>query len=93
MLLNEEMGTELGTDLETDGSFTPQRRGKLADPGRAQRLANNDGAFDGSFAGTARQRTEVYVKPWYLRGQYFTEEWADPSIWRAAVSVHHFSNE
>jgi hypothetical protein len=83
------LATDLGTRLEADDTLTPQCRGKLANAERAQRLANNDGAFDGSFAGTARQSIEVYVKPWYLRGQYFSEGWADPSIWRAAVSVHH----
>ncbi|KAJ9134660.1 Aquaporin-like protein [Pleurostoma richardsiae] len=46
---------------------------------------NRDGAFDGSFAGTARRKTQVYVRPWYRRRDYFTEGWTDASIWRAAT--------
>ncbi len=49
-------------------------------------MHSNDGAFDGSFAGTIRGNTELYVRPWYRRKEYFTEGWADASVWKAAVS-------
>jgi hypothetical protein len=46
-----------------------------------------DGAFQGSFAGTARDITVVYVRPWYRRRDYYLDGWRDAVIWRAAVGV------
>ncbi|KAK4157515.1 aquaporin-like protein [Chaetomidium leptoderma] len=44
-----------------------------------------DGAFEGSFAGTARDITVLHTRPWYRRQEYYLEGWSDPVIWRAAV--------
>ncbi|KAK3897224.1 aquaporin-like protein [Staphylotrichum tortipilum] len=44
-----------------------------------------DGAFQGSFAGTARDITVVYVRPWYRRREYYLDGWKDAVIWRAAL--------
>jgi hypothetical protein len=46
-----------------------------------------DGAFEGSFAGTARDIAIVRPQPWYYRREYYLDGWADPIIRRAAVSV------
>jgi hypothetical protein len=70
-----------GADTETYRS-RPGNGVSLRKPVEYQR----DGAFDGSFAGIARSKTEFDVKPWYLRKTYFTEGWTNASIWRAAVS-------
>jgi hypothetical protein len=47
---------------------------------------NLDGAFGGSFAGTGRDIAPLLVRPWYLRKEYYLDGWADPVIWRSAVS-------
>lgn len=46
-----------------------------------------DGAFEGSFAGTARDATLLHVQPWYRRREYYLEGWTDPVIWRSAVTT------
>ena len=82
-----------GSDPERDERFPDRGRRRFSlrrdipDTEKGTKRPNNDGAFDGSFAGTARHRTDAYVLPWYLRSQYFTDGWKDTSIWRAAVSA------
>ena len=56
--------------------------------GKAATAQSYDGAFEGSFAGTARMQEEVYILPWYRRREYFLGGWTDARIWRAAVRCH-----
>lgn len=79
-------GSALSADRDPEANDSPTHRHHIPATEKGPQHKNLDGAFDGSFAGTGRQRTEAYVKPWYLRSQYFTEGWTDTSIWRAAVS-------
>lgn len=83
-------GPTLSPGTDTDGKWPHHRRPghvRMTDAEKGPTHTHDDGAFDGSFAGTARRRTEAYVLPWYLRRQYFTEGWTDASIWRAAVRL------
>lgn len=48
---------------------------------------NFDGAFEGSFAGAARDITVRHAQPWYRRREYYLDGWTDPVIWRSAVSA------
>lgn len=80
-------------DREPGETLAHQRRPRFSlrrnvpDTEKGRKRPNNDGDFDGSFAGTASHRTDAYVLPWYLRSQYFTDGLTDTSIWRAAVSA------
>ncbi|KAB5576007.1 aquaporin-like protein [Coniochaeta sp. 2T2.1] len=74
---------------ETDERQPRRRRFSLhpdaTEMEKGRKSLNNNGAFDGSFAGTVRQKTSVYLLPWYLRKQYFTEGWTDPAIFKAGL--------
>jgi len=69
----------------TEAEGRPEHDEYRVEMARQPARHNQDGVFDGSFAGSARLTTEVYVRPWYERKEYFTEGWTDASIWRAAV--------
>ena len=83
---------ETGADPETGVQYRETK-----EPPRKPAQHHTDGAFDGSFAGTLRNRSEVYVTPWYRRREYFFSGWTDAAIWRAAVSyldarMHQLNN-
>ncbi|KAK4100128.1 aquaporin-like protein [Parathielavia hyrcaniae] len=52
---------------------------------RSSKTQPVDGAFPGSFAGTARDITVHHARPWYRRREYYLEGWRDPVIWRTAL--------
>ncbi|KAH8881927.1 aquaporin-like protein [Thozetella sp. PMI_491] len=65
---------------------TNEREGRLNVYTDAQPITHRtDGAFDGSFGGTARANTVLPTAPWYRRREYFASGWSNASIWRAAV--------
>lgn len=75
-------GTDPDPDPETGAQFHENR-----DEIRKPAQHHTDGSFDGSFAGTLRNRSEIYSTPWYRRRDYFLSGWTDASIWRAAVRL------
>ncbi|KAK0636261.1 aquaporin-like protein [Bombardia bombarda] len=47
-----------------------------------------DGAFDGSFAGTARDTRGIQAFPWYYRREYYTGGWTDAVLFRSAILAY-----
>ncbi|KAK3328300.1 aquaporin-like protein [Cercophora scortea] len=60
-------------------------RGHTTAPVDVSSFPNIDGAFEGSFAATARDRPEASPTPWYYRREYYTGGWTDRTIWRSLV--------
>ncbi|KAH6841030.1 aquaporin-like protein [Chaetomium sp. MPI-CAGE-AT-0009] len=77
-------------DLETPDTNSPMPAPSSAPPSEERsrsKMADTqdvDGAFEGSFAGTARDIAVARSQPWYYRREYYLDGWADPVIRRAA---------
>ena len=93
-LIAEAVGKNRYHDLETPNTDIPMPAPPSAPSPLPEKSGSKmadsrdvDGAFEGSFAGTARDIAVIRPQPWYYRRQYYLDGWADPVIRRAAVSV------